>query len=58
MKELKEYIRSIPDFPEKGIIFRDVTSVLQDADALKLSIDELAKRLELSLIHISEPTRH
>ena len=29
---LKEYIRSIPDFPEKGIIFRDVTSVLQDAD--------------------------
>ena len=45
-KELKEYIRSIPDFPEKGIIFRDVTSVLQDADALKLSIDELAKRLE------------
>ena len=28
MKELKEYIRSIPDFPEKGIIFRDVTSVL------------------------------
>lgn len=46
MKELKEYIRSIPDFPEKGIIFRDVTSVLQDADAFKLSIDELAKRLE------------
>ena len=46
MKELKEYIRSIPDFPEKGIIFRDVTRVLQDADALKLSIDELAKRLE------------
>ena len=46
MKELKEYIRSIPDFPEKGIIFRDGTSVLQDADALKLSIDELAKRLE------------
>ena len=39
MKELKEYIRSIPDFPEKGIIFRDVTSVLQDADALKLSIE-------------------
>ena len=46
MKELKEYIRSIPDFPEKGIIFRDVTSVLQDADALKLSVDELAKKLE------------
>ena len=47
MKELKEYIRNIPDFPEKGIIFRDVTSILQDADGLKLAIDELAKKLEM-----------
>lgn len=31
MKEIEEYVRSIPDFPEKGIIFRDITSVLQDA---------------------------
>ena len=46
MKELKEYIRSIPDFPEKGIIFRDVTSVLQDAEGLKLSIDEMVKLLD------------
>lgn len=46
MKELKEYIRNIPDFPEKGIIFRDVTSVLQDADGLKLAIDELVRKLE------------
>lgn len=46
MKKLKEYIRSIPDFPEKGIIFRDVTSILMDADVLKLAIDELAKCLE------------
>ena len=46
MKDLKEYIRNIPDFPEKGIIFRDVTSILQDADGLKLAIDELAKKLE------------
>ena len=45
MKKLKEYI-SIPDFPEKGIIFRDVTSILMDADGLKLAIDELAKCLE------------
>ena len=30
MKKLEEYVRSIPDFPEKGIIFRDVTSVLQE----------------------------
>lgn len=46
MKKLKEYIRSIPDFPEKGIIFRDVTSILMDEDGLKLAIDELAKCLE------------
>ena len=41
MKKLEEYVRSIPDFPEKGIIFRDVTSVIQDADGLHLAIDGL-----------------
>lgn len=46
MKNVSDYIRSIPDFPEPGIIFRDVTSVLQDADGLQLAIDELVKRLE------------
>lgn len=39
MKKLEDYVRSIPDFPEEGIIFRDVTSVLQDADGLRLAID-------------------
>lgn len=46
MKKVEDYIRSIPDFPEEGIIFRDVTSILQDADGLKLAIDELAERLK------------
>lgn len=46
MKKLEEYVRSIPDFPEKGIIFRDVTSVLQDADGLKLAIDGIQAQLE------------
>ncbi len=46
MKDLKDYVRTIPDFPEPGIMFRDVTSILQDADGLKLSIDELMKKLE------------
>lgn len=46
MSKVEDYIRSIPDFPEPGIIFRDVTSVLQDADGLKLAIDEMAKLLE------------
>jgi len=43
MKKLEEYIRSIPDFPEPGIIFRDVTSVLEDADGFKLAVDTMQK---------------
>ena len=41
MKRLEEYVRSIPDFPEEGVIFRDVTSILQDADGLRLAIDSI-----------------
>ncbi|BCN29923.1 adenine phosphoribosyltransferase [Anaeromicropila herbilytica] len=41
MKNLEEYVRSIPNFPEEGIIFRDITSVLQDKDSLKLAIDQM-----------------
>ncbi len=53
MKKIEEYVRSIPDFPEPGIIFRDVTSVLQDADGLQLAIDsmqELIKDLDFDVI--------
>ena len=81
-KPIEEYVRSIPDFPEKGIIFRDVTSILEDADGLQLAIDLMQEKIgdtefdvvvgpesrgfifgvpiayNLSLIHISEPTRH
>lgn len=46
MKRVEDYVVSIPDFPEPGIIFRDVTSVLQDADGLQLAIDEMQKLLE------------
>ena len=46
MKELKDYVRSIPDFSEQGIIFRDVTSVLQDAEGFKLAIDSMIKLLD------------
>lgn len=45
MKKLEEYVRSIPDFPEEGIIFRDVTSVLQDADGLHLAIDTMQEKI-------------
>ena len=41
MKKVEDYVRSIPDFPEPGIIFRDITSVLQDADGLQLAIDSM-----------------
>ncbi|MCI9298201.1 MAG: adenine phosphoribosyltransferase [Lachnospiraceae bacterium] len=53
MKKLEEYVRSIPDFPEEGIIFRDVTSVLQDADGLHLAIEtmqDLVKDLEVDVV--------
>lgn len=46
MKKLEEYVRSIPDFPEPGIIFRDVTSILQDADGLHLAIDGILNSLK------------
>lgn len=46
MKKLEEYVRSIPDFPEPGIIFRDITTILQDADGLQLAIDGIQKSLE------------
>ncbi|MGN0330136.1 MAG: adenine phosphoribosyltransferase [Kineothrix sp.] len=46
MKRLEEYVRSIPDFPEQGIIFRDVTSVLQDADGLQLAVDTMQDKIK------------
>lgn len=53
MKKLEEYVRTIPDFPEPGIMFRDITSVLQDADGLKLAIDsmiELVKDVDFDVV--------
>lgn len=41
MKGLKDYVRTIPDFPQPGVMFRDVTAVVQDADGLKLAIDTM-----------------
>ena len=46
MKTVDDYVKSIPDFPEPGIIFRDVTSVVQDPDGLRLAIDELIRKLD------------
>ena len=46
MKKIEEYVRSIPDFPEPGIIFRDVTSILQDADGFALAVDSMQALLD------------
>lgn len=46
MKRIEDYVISIPDFPELGIIFRDITGILRDADGLKLSIDKIQEMLE------------
>jgi adenine phosphoribosyltransferase len=44
--ELKATIRAIPDFPKKGIIFRDITTLLNDKKAFKKAVNELAKLLK------------
>ena len=42
---LKDFIRSIPDYPKKGILFRDITTLIKDASAFKECIDEMTKVL-------------
>ena len=46
MKKVEDYVRSITDFPEKGIIFRDITSVIQSPEGLKLAIDGINESLK------------
>ena len=45
-KKLEDYVVTIPDFPEPGIMFRDITSVIQDPEGLKLAVDGLVGLLE------------
>ncbi len=46
MKTVKDYVTTIPNFPHEGIMFRDITSVLQDADGFQLAVNEYKARLE------------
>ena len=46
MDYLKNKIRSIENFPEEGVIFRDITTLLKDAEGMKVSVDEMTKKLE------------
>ncbi len=44
MSDLAAYIRTVPDFPKKGIGFKDITTLLKDAAAFKKSLDEMQKQ--------------
>ena len=53
MKKVEDYVRNIPDFPEKGIIFRDITSVIQSPEGLKIAIDgmnDLLKDVDYDIV--------
>lgn len=52
MKTVSDYITTIPDFPTKGILFRDITTVLNDADGLRLAIDEMCKLVDAEKIDV------
>ena len=52
MSKVEQYITSIPDFPKEGIIFRDITTVLGDADGFHLAVDERSEE------HTSELQSH
>ena len=51
--DLKKHIRSIPDYPKKGILFRDITTLIKDADAFKYANDkiiETAKKIDFDKV--------
>jgi len=57
MKDLRDYVTAIPDFPKKGILFRDITTVIEDPEGFKLAVDGLIaslKDLDFDLILGSE----
>ena len=51
--DLKKHIRSIPDYPKKGILFRDITTLIKNADAFKYTNDkiiEISKKIEFDKV--------
>lgn len=52
-ERLEDYVRTIPDFPEAGVMFRDITTILKDADGLQMAVDglcALVKDTEFDLV--------
>ena len=55
--DLKKYIRSIPNYPKKGILFRDITTLIKDPEAFKFTnnkIIELARKMEFDKVSAIE----
>ena len=55
--DLKKYIRSIPDYPKKGILFRDITTLIKDPEAFKYTIDriiEISKKINFNKVSAIE----
>ncbi len=46
MADLKDYVTSIPDFPKKGVLFRDITTIISDPDGFKMAVDGLVDSLD------------
>ena len=44
--DLKQHIRDVPDFPKPGILFRDITTLLQDPSAFRYAVESMAERFE------------
>ena len=56
--DLKKYIRSIQDYPKKGILFRDITTLIKNAEAFKYTNDkiiEISKKLTLIKLRLLSP---
>jgi adenine phosphoribosyltransferase len=51
-EELKKRIRSIPNFPKKGIVFRDITTLLKDKDAFREVINKMAEHYKNKKIDV------
>ena len=55
--DLKKYIRSIPDYPKKGILFRDITTLIKNPEAFKFTVDkiiEISKKIQFDKVSAIE----
>ena len=53
--DLKDYIRSIEDYPKKGILFRDITTLIKDELAFEETINQIVKKSKKPCLYLSAP---